>query len=66
VEQPPTSDQSAVQNAINALSTAGGGNLPEAYGTALFQSRRDAAVGWASGAKHLVVLIADDVPTTTT
>src|SRR5262249_54099457 len=39
-----------------------GGDLPEAYGTALFRSRTDSAAGWTPGAKHLVVLIADDVP----
>ena len=51
-----------MQAAIDSLSADEGGDSPEAYGTGLFQSRSDPAVGWASGAKHLVVLIADDVP----
>jgi hypothetical protein len=62
VEQGLGSDLSAVQAAIDSLSADEGGDSPEAYGTGLFQSRNDPAIGWASGAKHLVVLIADDVP----
>lgn len=62
VEQGLTSDGGAVQAAIDSLGAAQGGDAPEAYGTGLFQSRSDPAVGWAPGAKHLVVLIADDVP----
>ncbi len=62
VEQTITSNQSVVQSAIDGLSAAEGGDAPEAYGTALQQSRTDVGAGWAPGAKHLVVLIADDVP----
>ena len=62
VEQGLSTDQAAVQGAIDSLVAAQGGDSPEAYGTGLFQSRSDALVGWADGAKRLVVLIADDVP----
>ncbi len=62
VEQTITSSQGAVQAAIDGLSANEGGDAPEAYGTALHQSRTDVAAGWAPGAKHVVVLIADDVP----
>jgi von Willebrand factor type A domain len=62
VEQTITSNQAAVQTAIDGLSADEGGDAPEAYGTALHQSRTDVAAGWAPAAKHLVVLIADDVP----
>jgi hypothetical protein len=62
VEQTITSNQAAVQTAIDGLSANEGGDSPEAYGTALHQSRTDVAAGWAPAAKHLVVLIADDVP----
>jgi hypothetical protein len=62
VEQSLSSDQQTVQTAINNLRAYGGGDLPEAYGTALYQSTHDSAAGWAPGAKHLVVLVADDVP----
>ena len=62
VESSLTSDPAAVQTAIDRLAAGGGGDSPEAYGTALFQSTQDVAAGWAPGAKHLVVLIADDVP----
>ena len=62
VEQGLTFDQTAVQGAIDSLGAAQGGDSPEAYGTGLFQARSDSEVAWADGAKHLVVLIADDVP----
>jgi hypothetical protein len=62
VEQGLASDRAAVQAAIDSLSAGEGGDSPEAYGTGLFETRNDPAVGWAAGAKHLVVLIADDVP----
>jgi hypothetical protein len=62
IEQPLTSDQAPVQTAIDRLSAFGGGDLPEAYGTALHESHHDTRAGWAPGAKHLVVLVADDVP----
>jgi von Willebrand factor type A domain len=62
VEQTLTSDRATVQSAIDGLSAQGGGDLPEAYGTAVFQSHHDVSAGWSPGAKHLVVLVADDVP----
>jgi hypothetical protein len=62
IEQPLVSDRSPVQSAIDGLSAFGGGDAPEAYGTALFQSHHDPGAGWAPEAKHLVVLVADDVP----
>jgi hypothetical protein len=61
VEQSLTSDAGAVGSAIGGLAADGGGDLPEAYGTALRQSM-EATVGWAPEAKRLVVLVADDVP----
>ena len=62
VEQGLSSDRATVQAAIDSLSAGQGGDSPEAYGTGLLQSRSDPSVGWAAGAKHLVVLVADDVP----
>ncbi len=62
VEQSLTTDQQAVRTAIDGLTADGGGDSPEAYGTALYQATRDPEAGWAAGAKRLVVLIADDVP----
>ena len=49
VEQTITSSQGAVQSAIDDLSANEGGDAPEAYGTALHQSRTDVAAGWAPG-----------------
>ena len=43
VEQTITSSQGAVQSAIDNLSANEGGDAPEAYGTALHQSRADVA-----------------------
>ncbi len=62
VEESLTTDRQAVQTAIDGLTAGGGGDSPEAYGTALYQATRDPEAGWAAGAKRLVVLIADDVP----
>ncbi|HXF98932.1 MAG TPA: VWA domain-containing protein [Gaiellaceae bacterium] len=62
VEQPLTTDRLAVQAALAPLTADGGGDLPEAYGTALHETMHDAAVGWSVDAKRLVVLVADDVP----
>ena len=60
--QPITSDTSLVQTAMSGLVATGGGDEPEAYGRALYEANHDAAVGWRSGVKRLVVVIADNVP----
>lgn len=59
---PITANQPAVAAELLKLSADGGGDTPEAYGRALFESATNPAVGWRSGARGIIVLIADDVP----
>ena len=57
-----TGDQMAVQTAINATSHYGGGDAPEAYTRALYESYSDPAIGWRADARRFVVMFGDDVP----
>jgi len=57
-----TDDRMAVQTAINALDYSGGGDAPEAYTRALYESYSDPAIGWRAGARRVVVMFGDDVP----
>jgi von Willebrand factor type A domain len=59
---PITSNQSQVSDALLNLSADGGGDSPEAYGRALFESATNPAIGWRAGARSVIVLVADDVP----
>ena len=66
LDQPVTTEQSKALAAIEALSgptvAHGGGDSPEAYGRALWETDTNPQVGWRPGARHLIVLIADQVP----
>jgi VCBS repeat-containing protein len=66
--QPLTSDEKEVEEAINKLSESevahSGGDLPEAYGRALYETATNPQVKWRAGARHEIVLIADNVPHT--
>ena len=62
LDQPITPDQSVISAGLLKLSADGGGDLPEAYGRALYESTANPAVGWRPGARGIIVLIADDVP----
>lgn len=63
-----TSEDSKVEEAINGLATSevahDGGDGPEAYGRALYETATNPDVGWRPGARHLIVMIADNVPHT--
>jgi hypothetical protein len=59
---PITSNRSQVEEALLNLEADGGGDSPEAYGRGLFESAVNPAVGWRSGARGVIVLVADDVP----
>lgn len=61
LSQPLTSDLTAVQSAIDPLYASGGGDGPESYTRALYEAAQ-ATIGWRAGARHLVVLINDNVP----
>lgn len=62
LKQPLTSDPSLVQAALDPLTATGGGDTPEAYGRALYEAANNTGIGWRSGAKHILILVNDDVP----
>ena len=62
LKQAITPNQALISSGLLSLSAAGGGDLPEAYGRALYESTANPAVGWRPGARGIIVLIADDVP----
>jgi len=62
LDVPVTANQSLVSEAISGLSANGGGDAPEAYGRALWETDTNPTVGWRAGARHLIVLVADNVP----
>ncbi len=62
LDQALTSDQTAVQKAIEPLTAFGGGDGPESYGRALWETDTNPNVGWREGAQHVIILVADNVP----
>ncbi len=67
--QAVTTEVPKVEEAIEKLSGSegvshSGGDGPEAYGRALWESDTNPQVGWREGARHEIVLIADNVPHT--
>lgn len=62
LDQPLTADGAAVQKAIEPLNARGGGDGPESYGRALWETDTNPNVGWREGAQHVMILIADNVP----
>lgn len=59
---PITSDQAAVADSLSALEAFGGGDSPESYARALWETALNPRIGWRPGSRHLIVLIADNVP----
>ena len=59
---PVTTNREQALQAINGLKIGFGGDGPEAYGRALWESDTNPTVGWRSDARHEIVLIADNVP----
>jgi len=59
---PITSDRSQIAAGLMTLSADGGGDGPEAYGRALFESATNPAIGWRPAARGVIVLVADNVP----
>ena len=62
LKTPITADQSAIVSGLSLLSANGGGDGPEAYGRALYETDVNPAVGWRPGARGVIVLVADNVP----
>lgn len=62
LQVPFTAERSQIAAGMLKLSADGGGDSPEAYGRALFESATNPAVGWRAGARGVIVLVADNVP----
>jgi hypothetical protein len=62
LDQPVTTEESKVVTAIENLTIGDGGDGPEAYGRALWETDTNPNVGWRPGARHEIVLVADNVP----
>jgi hypothetical protein len=59
---PITPNESQVASALLGLFAEGGGDGPEAYGRALWESDVNSSVGWRPGARGVIVLVADNIP----
>ena len=55
-------NQAAVVENLKKLEAEGGGDGPESYGRALFETGTNPAVAWRPGARGVIVLVADNVP----
>lgn len=62
LHSPIGSSQAQVSEELSKLEADGGGDSPEAYGRALFETDTNPAVGWRPDARGVIVLVADDVP----
>ncbi len=62
LDVPVTSNVASVTQAISGLSAEGGGDSPEAYGRALWETDTNPSVDWRPEASHVIVLVADNVP----
>ena len=60
--QPMTADGSKVDAAIDTLTPGGGQDFPEAYNLVFQNSVTDAATGWRTNSRKLVVVIGDAEP----
>lgn len=62
LDQALTSNTAAISGAIAPLAASGGGDGPEAYGRALWETDTNPSIGWRAGARHIIILVADNVP----
>jgi hypothetical protein len=62
LRQPISTNQAASTEAVDKLTIGNGGDGPEAYARALYEADTNPNVGWRPGARHEIVLIADNVP----
>ncbi len=62
LEQPVTTEESQVVSAIDDLTIGDGGDGPEAYSRALWETNTNPTVGWRASSHHEIVLVADNVP----
>jgi ribosomal protein S6 len=57
-----TTSTNAVRDAIIGLTLGHGGDSPEAYTRALYESYADSGVNWRTGTKKIVIMFGDDIP----
>jgi hypothetical protein len=57
-----TPNQDLVTAALLELEAEGGGDGPEAYGRALYETDVNPAVGWRPGARGVMILVLDNLP----
>lgn len=62
LSQPITDDREAFIAAVNALKIKYGGDSPECYTRAFYESYANENFGWRVGAKRLLVHFGDDIP----
>jgi Thrombospondin type 3 repeat len=60
--QPLTADRAAVRSALEGVEVHGGGDFPEAYGRALYESDVNRSIGWRQDAQRVVVIVGDEMP----
>jgi hypothetical protein len=54
--------EGTIKTQLSTLIATGGGDGPEAYGRALYETAQNPAVGWRTGARGVIILVADNVP----
>jgi len=57
-----TPNQDQVTSALLKLEADGGGDGPEAYGRALYETDVNPAVGWRPGARGVIIVVLDNLP----
>ena len=62
LDQSLTNDKTQVSNTINALVLGYGADGPQDYTRIMYESYADAAVGWRTGSRRILVLFGDAVP----
>ncbi|MGE5404774.1 MAG: hypothetical protein ACM3PP_07530, partial [Candidatus Saccharibacteria bacterium] len=62
LNQPITSDDNLVISSLNNLPCGSGGDPPEAYTRAIYESYADTSVSWRPNAKRIVILVGDSNP----
>lgn len=62
LDLPLTNDKTQVSDTINALVLGYGGDGPQDYTRIMYESYADGAIGWRTGARHIVVIFGDAVP----
>ena len=60
--QPISAEITEVQQAINSLELAGGGDTPEAYARMMYESYADSTIGWRENSNRYLVIYGDSYP----